>query len=107
MPISEENNGTTYYNINTCRSFNIPVTTALKALSSQPCSEAIIINKTGQIIYLYDQGFATDDNRIELANNETFTLRGVTNSNMISAKTATGSGLVYFRTQFYSLLPQR
>jgi len=107
MPIPTSNNGSTFYNINDCRSFNQPVTTALVALSGYTCSEAIIINKTGVTVFIYDTSYFDDSNRIALDNNETFVIRGLTNSSQVSAKTSSGSGLLYFRTQYYSFLPQR
>ena len=105
--MSSTNNGSTYYNINDCRSFNQTVTTALVALTPYPCSEVIIINKTGAPIYIYDSSYTADTNRLLLEINESIALRGITNSEQVSAKTASGSGTLYFRTQFYSLNPQR
>ena len=107
MPIPTNNNGSTFYNINDCRSFNQTVTTALVALSAYTCSEVILVNKTGASVYLYDSSYFNDSNAMVIDNNETFVLRGLTNSSQVSAKTASGSGLLYFRTQFYSFLPQR
>lgn len=107
MAIPSTNNGSTYYNINECRSFNQTVGITLAPLSGAPCSEVIIYNKTGAIVYLYDSGFSSDSNRLQLENNENMTLRGITNSSQVSAKTASGSGLLYYRTQYYSFLPQR
>ena len=107
MAISSTNNGSTFYNINDCRSFNQNVTTSLVALSDYPCSEVIIINKTGNSIYIYDSSYTDDSNRLLLESNESIALRGITNSAQVSAKTISGSGPLYFRTQYYSLLPQR
>lgn len=102
-----DNNGSTFYNINDCRSFNQTVSTSLVALSAHPCSEVILINKGGNNIQVYDNNFTSDSNALTLSAGETFTLRGITNSEMVSAKTATGSSQLYYRTQFFSLLPQR
>jgi hypothetical protein len=107
MAISSTNNGSTFYNINDCRSFNQPVTTALVALSGYPCSEVIIINKTGSSVYIYDSSFFNAENRLLLESNESIVLRGITNSAQVSAQTTGGSGTLYFRTQYFSLLPQR
>ena len=107
MAISSTNNGSTFYNINDCRSFNQPVSSTLVALRAYPCSEVIIINKTGASIYIYDSSYTDDSNRLLLESNESIALRGITNSEQVSAKTATGGGTLYFRTQYYSLLPQR
>jgi len=107
MAISSTNNGSTFYNINDCRSFNQTVNTGLTALQLCTCSEVIIINKTGASVYLYDSNNFNDANRLLLDNNEQTVLRGITNSSQVSAKTASGSGILYYRTQFYSFLPQR
>jgi len=107
MSIPTSNNGSTFYNINDCISFNQPVTTALVALSAYTCSEVILINKTGASVFIYDSSNFSDSNRLVLDNNETFVIRGLTNSSQVSAKTLSGSGLLYFRTQYYSFLPQR
>ena len=107
MAIPTNNNGSTFYNINECRSFNQQVTTALVALSAYPCSEVIIINKTGASVYIYDSLYFDDSNRLLLEANESIALRGITNSSQVSAKTISGSGTLYFRSQYYSLLPQR
>ena len=45
--------------------------------------------------------------RFLLSNNESITIRGITNSNQVSAKTLAGGGTIYFRTQYFSFLPQR
>jgi hypothetical protein len=103
-----DNNGSTFYNINNCRSFNQSISeTQLTSLTSYPCSEVIIINKTGQSVYIYDSGFTADSNRLLLDPDETTTVRGITNSAQVSAKTSSGSGLLYYRTQYFSMLPQR
>lgn len=102
-----DNNGSTFININECRSFNLTLTTSLSALANNVCSEVILLNKTGQLVYVYDSNYFDDTNRIALSANETFTLRGITNSMQVSAKTHTGSGPLYYRTQYFSCLPQR
>lgn len=107
MAISSTNNGSTFYNINDCRSFNQTVNTTLSALQLCTCSEVIIINHTGQQVYIYDSNNFNDTNRLLLDNNQQIVIRGITNSSQVSAKTASGSGTLYYRTQFYSFLPQR
>lgn len=103
MPQSlPDNNGSTYYNRNVCRSFNQPLSTNLVALSSQVCAEVIIYNKTGQDIQVYDNGYFDGSNAFVLSNNDSFVVRGLTNSAQVSAKTTTGGGLIYYRTQFFS-----
>lgn len=101
------NNGSTFYNINDCRSFNLTLSTNLVALTAYPCSEVILINKTGQSVYIYDSGYSGTATRLLIDNNETFTLRGITNSAQVSAQTLSGGGTLYYRTQYFSFLPQR
>jgi len=106
------NDGTTFYNINNCRSFNQTITTALVPLSSDqaqgyPCSEVIIVNKTGQNILVFDNDYVAAANAMALSADDTFVIRGITNTNQVSAKTTSGSGTLYYRSQFFSDLPQR
>lgn len=103
MAIPTTNDGTTYYNSNICRSFNQPLSTQLAALSSTVCSEVIISNKTGQNVLIFDNNYTASANGILISNNEVYTIRGITNAAQVSAQTATGSGMLYYRTQFYSI----
>lgn len=102
MPIPTTNDGSTYYNRNICRSFNQPLSTNLVALSAQTCAEVILYNKTGQDIQVFDSGYSNASNAFVLSNNDSFVIRGLTNSSQVSAKTASGSGMIYYRTQFFS-----
>ena len=87
------NAGTQYFNRNQCRSFEQGVTTSLIKLSGGaaggfPCSEAIIYNAGGTLMYIYDRA--------------EFTFRGLTNVDQVSAKTSTGTSIIRYRTQFFS-----
>lgn len=104
---SNSNNGSVFYNINNCRTFNMNLSTTLVQLIDHPCSEVIIINKTGQSVYIYDNDYFSDTNRLLLEAGDSIALRGITNASAVSAKTATLSGVLYYRTQYFSLLPQR
>jgi len=106
MPAPTNNNGSTYYNINECRTFNQTVGTALTKLSSQPCSEIELFNRTGGTLSAYDNGFSAEPFAMLLNNNESIVLRGLTNSSQVSAKAAT-PGLIFYRTQFFSSNPLR
>ena len=128
--VPTSNEGSTYFNTNQCFSFNNHLPNAnMVCLSSQPCSEVTIWNNTGQDVYIYagpDEvgGGGVDDSfRIysdqaralllpKLSDQEasSITIRGLTNSNQVSAKkAAAGSAgeLIYYRTQFYSNNPSR
>ena len=109
MPVPfTSNSGSTYFNINECRSFNQPVgNSAFAKLSSQVCSEVTIFNKTGQICFIYDNNYIADGERLSLDDNDTVTIRGITNTELVSAKTAASAGMLYYRTAFFSSLPQR
>ncbi len=100
-------NSAVYSNINDCRSFNQTLSTTLVGLSSYVCSEVIIINKTGQEVLVFDSGFSGASNSLLLDDNDSIVLRGLTNAEQVSCKTSSGGGTLYFRTQFYSNLPQR
>ena len=112
-----------YFNNNECRSFNIRLGTAMKRLSGidsaapflgQLCSEVYIVNKTGQTVTLFDRSDAWGDAEainvsrgFLLDDNDSITLRGLTNVNQVSAKTGSGAGTLYYRTQFFSSNPIR
>jgi len=103
MPQSlPDNNGSTYFNRNISRSFNLSLNAGLCCLPAQVCAEIIIVNKTGQTVNVFDQGYNAAANAFQLANNDTFTFRGLTNANQLSAQTTSGAGTLYYRTQFFS-----
>jgi len=117
------NSGNSYFNNNECRSFNIRLGTGMKRLSGidstapflgQLCSEVYIVNKTGQTVTLFDRSDAWGDAEainvsrgFLLDDNDSITLRGLTNVNQVSAKTGSGAGTLYYRTQFFSSNPIR
>lgn len=102
MAIPTSNNGTTFYNRNICRSFNQPLGTSLVALSAQVCSEVLLINKTGQSVKVFDSNYSGDSNHILLDSLDSMMLRGITDASQVSAQTTTGSGKLYYRTQYFS-----
>ncbi len=106
MPVPTTNNGSTYYNINQCRTFNQIITTALTKLSSQPCSEIELFNRTGGNLSAYDGGYDGEAFAMLIPNNSSVILRGLTNSDQVSAKGA-GTGQIFYRTQFFSSNPLR
>ena len=106
MSVPTNNNGSTYFNINQCRSFNQVIGTALTTLSSQPCSEIELYNRTGGTLSAYDGGYGDEPFAMLINNNESVILRGLTNSDQVSAKAAS-AGVVFYRTQFFSINPLR
>ena len=110
------NAGTSYFNRNQCRSFEQVITTGLTKLSAGiaptvgfPCSEVTIKNTMGAgILYIYDRaelytaGVPEDECRWSLSAGESFTFRGLTNVDQVSAKTSTGVAAILYRTQFFS-----
>lgn len=92
-----------YVNLNQCRSFKVTLA-GLTKLPDQLCSEAVIVNRTGADILIYDNDYGAVENGFVLGNLESTTFRGVTNSDQISAN---GTGDIYIRTQFYSNSPSR
>ncbi len=111
--VPTSNSGSTYFNTNQCFSFNDTFDTTLKVFSAQPCSEVIIWNRTGETLYVYDHDRIEDDERLAIpvasaaAPLQPWVIRGLTNAEQVSAKTDSGSGLVYWRTQFFSNNPSR
>lgn len=106
MPIPTSNNGSTYYNINECRSFNQTAGTTLTKLSSQPCSEIEIFNRTGGNLSAYDNNYSDEQYAMLIPNDASVVLRGLTNSDQVSAKAAS-AGPIFYRTQFFSSNPLR
>tara|TARA_R100001509_G_scaffold114696_1_gene69754 strand:+ start:1599 stop:1985 length:387 start_codon:yes stop_codon:yes gene_type:complete len=115
-----------YFNRNECRSFNIQVSTSMVRLSGrdsgapgtatgqgQECSEVFIVNKSGGAVELFDRADAWGNAEATAASrafllddNDSVTLRGLTNVNQVSAK-GSGNGTIYYRTQFFSSNPIR
>lgn len=89
-------------NKNKSYSFNMMIPTSLTQLSSFVASEVLISNKSGQDLYIYDNGNTTNDRRFLLKTSESMVLRGITNTDEVSAKVTALSGEVYFRSAYYS-----
>lgn len=106
MPVPTSNNGSTFYNSNVCRSFNLTINTSMTQLFAMPCSELEIYNTTGGLLSAYDGGFSTEPFALLIGSNERVTLRGLTNASEVSAKAAT-AGKIHYRTQFFSSNPIR
>lgn len=95
-----------FVNKNKSYSFNMTIDTSLAALSGFEASEILILNKSGEDLYIYDNNYSTDDRRFLIGNSESMVLRGITNTNEVSAKTGANSGTVYFRSAYFSNLNQ-
>ena len=108
------NAGTAYFNRNQCRSFEQRIGTALTKLSGGagggfPCSEVFIKPNHGAgVVFIYDRadlhtsGVPEDEYRFALSAGETFTFRGLTNVDQVSAKVSAGNVVINYRTQFFS-----
>ncbi len=67
--------------------------------------------KVGDVYYCiekYSRGIDNfaDDRRFLIKNSESIVLRGITNTEEVSAKTGASSGTVYFRSAYFSNLNQ-
>ena len=96
-----------FQNLNQCYSFSQVVThTSLAKLSSFPCSEVLITNPTSnaQLLLIYDNNNSTDARAFAINAGDTISVRGVTSSDLLSAKFAASptGGTIYCRSQFYS-----
>ena len=91
-----------FVNKNQSYSFNTNITTALVGLSSYKASEVLISNKSGQVINIFDGGRDSADQGFQLDDNDSMVLRGITNTDEVSAQTTSGNGTVYFRSAYFS-----
>lgn len=95
-----------FVNKNKSYTFNMTVDTSLTQLSGFIASEVLISNKSGEIINIFDNGRDGADQAFQLDDNDSMVLRGITNTNEVSAQTTSGSGTVYFRSAYFSNLNQ-
>lgn len=101
------NNGSTFVNLNRCRSFNLTLTDTLTPLEDQVCGEVLLINKSGGDVLLFDNDYTDSGNSLLLNDLDSIVLRGITNTNQVSAQMVSGSGTFYYRTQYFSNNPSR
>ena len=78
-------------------------------LADERCSEIIVVGPTGGV-YVSDgdrkgNGNAdpSDDTSFFVPANEIMSFRGLTNSNDLSAKSASGTPRLFYRTQYYTM----
>jgi len=100
------NNGSTFYNGNECRSFNLTIKSTMTQLSAQPCSQLTIHNTTSGLLSVYDCGFSAEPFALQLDISERVAILGLTNASEVSAKAAT-PGRISYRTQFFTSNPIR
>ena len=106
-----------YVNRNKNYQFVVPVTNAgIGQLSSFKCSEATVVNKSGQVLNIFDGSQAetwpldytgyntlsTSTRSFLLDENDSFTFKGLTESSQLSASLASGSGNIYVSTSYFS-----
>ena len=130
--VPTSNAGTTYFNINRCRTFRQglaggnPATVltnltgaangaAASALSGQPCSSIFIQNVGGVPIYIADHNFQAIPNRttidsvsgfaMTLSAGESATLLGLTNVMEVSAAGVGAAGHIVYRAQYFDSNP--
>lgn len=116
FPVS--NRDYSFVNVNRCKSFNLTVTTNLVSLTGtmdplsghsrggEICGEVTIWNRSGGDVTIYDGGLGDSFHGFVLEDNDKYTFMGITNVDQVSAVGA-GTGLIYYRTQFYSHNPSR
>tara|TARA_A100000171_G_C2066092_1_gene112399 strand:+ start:31 stop:327 length:297 start_codon:yes stop_codon:yes gene_type:complete len=91
-----------FVNKNKSYSFNMTIGTSLTQLSGFTASEVLINNKSGQVVNIFDNERNGADQAFQLADSDSMVLRGITNTNEVSAQTTSGSGTVYFRSAYFS-----
>jgi len=96
-----------WVNQNVCRSFNHSVTTAVRTLSSQECSEVLIVNRGVNDVYIIDNEYSETTHAFVIKPGESFTFRGITNTSTVSAYTTGATTNIYYRTAYYSSMGVR
>lgn len=99
-----------FTNLNLCFSITDTLDTSFRQLSSFKCTEVIIQNLGAAPLKVWDAGSTMTPAQSAafcyiVAPSAEFTFRGLTNSNQVSASFISGSGLVSYRTQFFSSFP--
>lgn len=94
-----------FVNRNVCKTFNVTLGGSRVALANQECSEVTVVVSAGGNATIFDpnsnSGFILPTGFVNTG--QEFTFRGITNSNQLSA---TGSGVLSYRTQFFSFFPE-
>ena len=95
-----------FVNRNKSYSFNLTINTGLCCLPFNIGSEVLINNKTGQTVNIFDNDRVAASQAFILEDNESIVLRGIANTNEVSAQTTGGEGTIYFRSAYFSNLNQ-
>ena len=104
-----------FTNKNICKNVELATSTSYIELTTQECSELVVVHAHGAGIYVSDGGGLgngvadpTDATSVLVPANVPFTFTGITNSNDLSAKAHTsGTPKLYYQTRFFNGLPQR
>ena len=88
-----------HINRNFCKTFSLAIDGSIKKLADQECSEVIVCAPNATTIY--DKTNPTVG--FYVPKDVLMSFKGVTNSSDLSAS---GTGTLYYRTQFYSGLQQ-
>ncbi len=91
-----------FYQTDNPKSFKISLDQNLIALEDHEGSEVMIINRTGSDIMVFDNDNFNAENHLLILSGESLTLRGVSNSNSVSAQCVDGSGDLYYRVNYFS-----
>lgn len=91
-----------FYQTDNPKSFKQNIDNTLVALQDHEGSEVMIINRTGNDVLIFDNENFDPDNHLLIRDGESLTLRGINNSNMVSAQCAAGVGDIYYRVNYFS-----
>lgn len=99
-----------FTNLNLCFSTTETIGTTLKTLSTYSCSEVYIYNAGTAAVNILDQQstpfpFLSGNNYFTVQSGKDITVRGLTNSNEVSAVCASGTAALSYRTQYFSSFP--
>jgi hypothetical protein len=99
-----------FTNLNLCFSTTETFGTTVKTLCTYSCSEVYIYNAGTSSVNIYDQQSCSNpilsgNSYFSLPSGKDVTIRGITNSNEVSAACVTGTAALSYRTQFFSSFP--
>lgn len=83
-----------FINRNLCKTFKITLNGSMQQFPAQECSEVVVVSRTTCLIYARSNPLVG----FQLISGEHFTFLGISDASELSG---TGSGDVYYRTQFF------